>query len=180
MDLSGDGIKEASKQFQGAAAIFDEIKSRVGDLKPDQVTTDFTNESLSMLTNLSLAQAQYLFYKKASEAKMKPALLSKIAMQISEYFAEAHKFSQMNQGIRQYDGGKFSNIMLFYSHYFEASAYLVLAQHERTVVKEKATGAGKMVGLAQCACNKFMKMQTIASQVPSNYQGTHKNRLQEA
>jgi hypothetical protein len=44
---------------------------------------------LGMLSNLMLAQAQYLFYKKASESGMKAAVLTKIAMQVSEYFKKA-------------------------------------------------------------------------------------------
>jgi hypothetical protein len=49
-----------------------------------------------MLSNLMLAQAQYLFYKKASDAGMKAATLAKIAMQVSEYFTKAYDLSQTN------------------------------------------------------------------------------------
>jgi hypothetical protein len=43
-----------------------------------------------MLSALMLAQAQYLFYKMATEKKMKPEVLSKIALQISNYFKDAY------------------------------------------------------------------------------------------
>lgn len=33
-----------------------------------------------------LAQAQYLFYRKALDVGMKPPVLAKIAMQVSQYF----------------------------------------------------------------------------------------------
>jgi len=52
----------------------------VTGLNPSEVTVDFTSEALGMLSSLMLAQAQYLFYRKASEAGMKPMTLSKISM----------------------------------------------------------------------------------------------------
>ena len=42
-----------------------------------------------MNSNLCLAQAQYLFFKKASDAGMNAAVLSKIAAQVSIYFEKA-------------------------------------------------------------------------------------------
>ena len=40
-----------------------------------------------------LAQAQYLFYKKAMDHGMKASVLSKTAMQVSEYFKKAYELS---------------------------------------------------------------------------------------
>lgn len=57
MDLSGEGIKEASKMFQQAAWVFDYLKTLVTNLNPSEVSVDFTAESLGMLSNLMLAQA---------------------------------------------------------------------------------------------------------------------------
>jgi len=93
MDLSGEGIKEASKLFQQSAWTFEHLRTLVTNLQPSDVTIDFTSECLGMLSNLMLAQAQYLFYKKASDAGMKAATLSKIAMQVSEYFTKAYDLS---------------------------------------------------------------------------------------
>lgn len=75
------------------------------------MSCDFTSESLGMLTNLMLGQAQYLFYRKALEAGMKPNVLAKIAMQVSEYFKKAYDLSQTNQALKAFDGGKFANIL---------------------------------------------------------------------
>jgi hypothetical protein len=55
MDLSGDGIKDASKLFQQAAWTFDTLRTLVTNLQPSDVSCDFTSESLGMLTNLMLA-----------------------------------------------------------------------------------------------------------------------------
>lgn len=69
MNLEGDGIKYACKYMQQAAWVFEDLKQQVTQLKPGECSPDFTNECLSMLSNLMLAQAQYLFYKLATEKK---------------------------------------------------------------------------------------------------------------
>ena len=93
MSLEGDGIKYASKYMMQAAWLFDDLKQNVTQLKPGEISPDFTAETLGMLSNLMMAQAQYLFYKMATEKKMKPEVLSKIALQISHYFKEAFTLS---------------------------------------------------------------------------------------
>ena len=57
MELSGDGIKEASKLFQQAGWVFEHMKTLVTGLSPSEVTVDFSTEALGMLSNLMLAQA---------------------------------------------------------------------------------------------------------------------------
>jgi hypothetical protein len=57
MDLSGDGIKEASKLFMQAGWVFEHLRTLVTGLTPSEVTVDFTSEGLGMLSNLMLAQA---------------------------------------------------------------------------------------------------------------------------
>jgi programmed cell death 6-interacting protein len=100
MDLGGDGIKEASKLFMQAGWVFEHLRTLVTGLSPSEITVDFTSEALGMLSNLMLAQAQYLFYRKANEAGMKASILTKIAMQVSEYFKKAYELSQTNQGLK--------------------------------------------------------------------------------
>jgi hypothetical protein len=65
----------------------------VTNLQPSEISVDFTAESLGMLSNLMLAQAQYLFYKRAMDAGMKSGVLSKVAVQVSEYFKKAYELS---------------------------------------------------------------------------------------
>jgi len=77
-DLSGDGIKQASNNFQKGAWIFEHLGTMLSQLPAGENSSDFSKESLSMNSNLCLAQAQYLFYKKASDAGMKPMMLAKI------------------------------------------------------------------------------------------------------
>ena len=55
MPLDGDGIKHACKSMQQAAWVFENLKENVSQLKPGETSPDFTNESLTMLSNLMLA-----------------------------------------------------------------------------------------------------------------------------
>jgi hypothetical protein len=49
-----------------------------------------------------LAQAQYLFYKMATEKKMSPDILSKTALQIGKYFDLAYEASKKNKAITDF------------------------------------------------------------------------------
>lgn len=91
MDLSGDGIKQATKLFCQAAWVFEHMQTLVTQMPAGEATLDFSKESLTMSTNLCLAQAQYLFFRMARENKMKPLMLSKICAQISIYFQKAYE-----------------------------------------------------------------------------------------
>lgn len=63
------------------------------NLQPSEISVDLTAETLGMLSNLMLAQAQYLFYKKAMDAGMKAGVLSKVAMQVADYFRKSYELS---------------------------------------------------------------------------------------
>ena len=76
-----------------AAWVFEDLKLQITQLKPAECSPDFHIESLSMLSNLMLAQAQYLFYKLATDKKQSAETLSKVALQISVYFRQALDFS---------------------------------------------------------------------------------------
>jgi hypothetical protein len=123
MELGGDGIKMASKFFQQSAWVFEQLLAMSTQLPPDVVTTDFNKESLIMNSNLCLAQAQYLFFKKASEAGMAPSVLAKIAAQVSTYFEKAFENNQVNPQLRSFDNRKFANVLGYHSKYFMAQAY---------------------------------------------------------
>jgi len=55
MNLEDDGIKHACKYMQQAGWIFDDLRQNVTQLKPGEVTPDFTAEALGMLAALMLA-----------------------------------------------------------------------------------------------------------------------------
>lgn len=56
-DLTGDGIKIASKFFMQAAWSFENLISKASQLPANETSTDFCKETLTMCSNLCLAQA---------------------------------------------------------------------------------------------------------------------------
>ena len=42
---------------------------------------------------------------------MKANVLAKTSMQVSEYFKKAYELSQVNPGVKNFDNGKFANIL---------------------------------------------------------------------
>jgi hypothetical protein len=124
MDLSGEGTKEASKLFQQSAWLFEHLKQEASHLQATDFSMDFSNENLTMLSNLMLGQAQYLFYRKAVENKMKGSLCAKVALQVSNYFGLAYKSSLMNKHLCNFDQGRFSKVLNYHEKYFEGVAWL--------------------------------------------------------
>lgn len=96
MDLSGDNTKLAKEYFQESAWVFEHLTTVVGTLPPGEITVDLSKESLTMCSNLCLAQAQYLFFRKARESGMKGQTLAKICAQISIYFQKAYDACMIN------------------------------------------------------------------------------------
>ena len=123
MDLAGDGIKTASKLFQQAAWIFEHLISKVTQLPPSDASCDFNKETLSMNSNLCLAQAQYLFFKKASDAGMNANVLSKVAAQVAIYFEKAYEQNQTNNDLRNFQNRQFANVLAYHSKYFNAQGW---------------------------------------------------------
>lgn len=179
MDLSGDGIKEASKSFQQAAWVFDHLRTLVTNLQPTETSIDFTAESLGCLTNLMLAQAQYLFYRKAMEAGMKSSVLAKIAMQISEYFKKSYELSITNQSIKTYDSGRFSNIQNYHHFYFRAMSFMVLGIDTQKNVAETGKGMGLAVGYLRESLKILDQAKAVVGLIPSNYQENFNKKYEE-
>lgn len=145
-------------------------------LKPAEVSPDFTAECLGMLSNLMLAQAQYLFYKMATEKKMKPEVLSKIALQISYYFKEAYSLSQTNRILKAFSQGQFAGVMLYHQKYFEASAWQVLGVHRFQEAKDLGKDMGHAAGTAVRAAELFTAIQPIIATIPPEYKSNYENK----
>ena len=73
-------------RFRNAAWVFEECMKASTALPPDCYSIDFSKGALNMNTAVCLAQAQYLFLKKATDAGMPAGVLSKVAAQVAEYF----------------------------------------------------------------------------------------------
>ena len=148
MDLNGDGIKHASNYFRQAAWVFDQLISMSTQLPPASHSCDFNKEALSQNTNICLAQAQYLFYKKATDAGMNAMVLSKVAAQVAIYFGKAFELNQVNPNLRSFDNRKIANVLGYYSKYFMAQAYWWLADSKYKEATDKGAGMNFAVAYA--------------------------------
>lgn len=104
---------------------------------------------------LCLAQAQYLFFRKARENKMKSVTLAKICAQIGIYFQKAFESNQINPNLRAYDNGNFANVLGYHAKYYHAMAYLQLADGQIAFVEDKAKECGKAVAMLKVTVAKF-------------------------
>lgn len=164
MDLGGDGIKTASKNFQESAWVFEHLISQVSQLPAGEATVDFSKESLSMAQNLCLAQAQYLFFRKARDAGMKKNTLSKICAQIGIYFTKAHEDCQVNPHLRAFDAGHFANVLGYHGMYYTALSWLNLAEYQVELTNKNSKDCGKCVTQLKIAVAKLeMCKQTVGA-----------------
>jgi hypothetical protein len=180
MDLGGDGIKVASQLFRKSAWAFNHLISMSTQLAPNLSSTDFDKECLNMLSNLCLAQAQYLFFKKASDAGMQGPVLAKIAAQTAIYFDTAHRDNQVNQKLRAYQQGKFANVLGYHARYFRAQSYWHLGMFNYTEAGKKGKGMGDAASyLLQCV-NIYKEAGPFANALGGSYKQNFDAKFAEA
>jgi hypothetical protein len=122
--------------------VFNELMSMTNQIPAGEASLDFSKETLQMNSNLCLAQAQYLFFRKGSDAGLPADKLAEVSAQVAVYFQKAFENNQVNIGLRQYDQGKFANILGYHAKYFNALAYMQLAQFKYASAVKSAKGMG--------------------------------------
>ena len=180
MELGGDGIKVASKLFQQAAWVFEQLLAMSSQLPPEAATTDFTKETLTMLSNLCLAQAQYLFFKKASEAGMNAGVLAKIAAQVSIYFEKAFDNSQVNPTLRAFDNRRFANVLGYHKNYFMAQSYWQLGNTQYNEASTKGKGMNKALAFLTVCVEKFNAAKPFVDALGGPYKTNFDAKIAEA
>lgn len=90
---SDEGLKTAAKLFQQAAGIFGHLKSAAPALGQEP-TPDLSPDTLHVLSNLMLTQAQEIFVIKAIKDGMKDQVIAKLASQGEEMYADVLKSMQ--------------------------------------------------------------------------------------
>jgi len=82
--------------------------------------------------------------------------------------------------LRQYDGGRFANVLGYHASYFRAQSYWQLAQSKYTTADAKAKGMGEAVTYLRVAVAKFEEGKGFVSVIGGAYKANFDKKLAEA
>uniref|UniRef100_A0A8D3BSS4 Programmed cell death 6-interacting protein n=1 Tax=Scophthalmus maximus TaxID=52904 RepID=A0A8D3BSS4_SCOMX len=94
-----EGLKAAAKYYQLAGGAFGHIKDTVLSALNREPTMDISPETVCTLSHIMLAQAQEVFFLKATSDKMKDALIAKLANQAADFYCDAFKQCQYKDNL---------------------------------------------------------------------------------
>ncbi|KAJ3608992.1 hypothetical protein NHX12_023520, partial [Muraenolepis orangiensis] len=96
---SDEGLKAAAKYYQLASGAFGHIKDTVLSALNREPTLDISPETVGALHHIMLAQAQEVFFLKATSDKMKDAIIAKLANQAADFYGDAFKQCQYKENL---------------------------------------------------------------------------------
>uniref|UniRef100_A0A8D0H0P9 Programmed cell death 6-interacting protein n=1 Tax=Sphenodon punctatus TaxID=8508 RepID=A0A8D0H0P9_SPHPU len=97
-----EGLKAAAKHYQFASGAFQHIKDTVLSALNREPTVDISPDTVGTLSLIMLAQAQEVFFLKATRDKMKDAIIAKLANQAADYYGDAFKQCQYKDTLPKY------------------------------------------------------------------------------
>ncbi|KAI1901727.1 hypothetical protein AGOR_G00037370 [Albula goreensis] len=99
---SDEGLKAAAKFYQLASGAFAHIKDTVLSALNREPTMDISPDTVGTLSQIMLAQAQEVFFLKATSDKMKDAIIAKLANQAADFYGDAFKQCQYKENLPKY------------------------------------------------------------------------------
>uniref|UniRef100_A0A8C5MR09 Programmed cell death 6-interacting protein n=1 Tax=Leptobrachium leishanense TaxID=445787 RepID=A0A8C5MR09_9ANUR len=97
-----EALKAASRFYQLASGAFSHIKDTVLSSLNREPTVDISPDTVGTLSLIMLAQAQEVFFIKATQDKLKDALIAKLANQAADYYGDAFKQCQNKDTLPKY------------------------------------------------------------------------------
>ncbi|XP_061521162.1 programmed cell death 6-interacting protein isoform X1 [Phycodurus eques] len=97
-----EGLKNAAKYYQLASGAFGHIKDTVLSALNREPTMDIAPETAGTLSVIMLAQAQEVFFLKATTDRMKDAVIAKLSNQAAEFYGDAFKQCQYKDNLPKY------------------------------------------------------------------------------
>ncbi|XP_053190843.1 programmed cell death 6-interacting protein isoform X2 [Scomber japonicus] len=97
-----EGLKTSAKYYQLASGAFGHIKDTVLSALNREPTMDISPETVGTLSLIMLAQAQEVFFLKATSDKMKDAVIAKLANQAADFYGDAFKQCQYKDNLPKY------------------------------------------------------------------------------
>ena len=105
-----ESLQKAMKKLQLAAGIFQHLKEIVVGLLQQDPTPDLDPETLGVLAELMLAQAQEMVVTKAIKDRMKPGIVAKLCSQCDELYANVMRSMQREAVRNIWDGSWLPNV----------------------------------------------------------------------
>ncbi|KAJ8334818.1 hypothetical protein SKAU_G00404570 [Synaphobranchus kaupii] len=99
---SDEGLKAAAKFYQLSSGVFAHIKDTVLSALNREPTMDISPDTVGTLSQIMLAQAQEVFFLKATSDKMKDAIIAKLANQAADFYGDAFKQCQYKENLPKY------------------------------------------------------------------------------
>ena len=174
---SSDGLKRAAAGFQEAAGIFAMLREGSPYKAPAISGTDVSVECAAMLERLMLAQAQECFFEKvvgaagvdpdASAPKPNPKIAARVAMQVSAYYADAHRAVTSSSRL----SGHFDKAWIMH---IQGKATLFHAYAERAAAvaakdDESGDGIGEELCRLKSALDLCADLKRYLAHVPENH-----------
>ncbi|XP_077362543.1 programmed cell death 6-interacting protein isoform X2 [Festucalex cinctus] len=94
-----EGLKNAAKYYQLASGAFAHIKDTVLSALNREPTMDIAPETVGTLSIIMLAQAQEVFFLKATTDRMKDAIIAKLSNQAADFYGDAFKQCQYKDNL---------------------------------------------------------------------------------
>ncbi|XP_061678393.1 programmed cell death 6-interacting protein isoform X2 [Syngnathoides biaculeatus] len=94
-----EGLKNAAKYYQLASGAFGHIKDTVLSALNREPTMDIAPETVGALSVIMLAQAQEVFFLKATTDRMKDGVIAKLSNQAADFYGDAFKQCQYKDNL---------------------------------------------------------------------------------
>ncbi|XP_064193749.1 programmed cell death 6-interacting protein-like [Anguilla rostrata] len=94
-----EGRRTAAKLYQLASGTFCHIRDTVLSALSQEPTVDISPDITSALSHIMLAQAQEVFFLKATADRMKSAIIAKLANQAADLYGEACRQCQSKENV---------------------------------------------------------------------------------
>ncbi|XP_006269650.1 programmed cell death 6-interacting protein isoform X1 [Alligator mississippiensis] len=151
-----EGLKAAAKYYQFASGAFQHIKDTVLSALNREPTVDISPDTVGTLSLIMLAQAQEVFFLKATRDKMKDAIIAKLANQAADYYGDAFKQCQYKDTLPKY---------FYFQEVFPvlAAKHCLMqanAQYHQSILAKQQKKFGEEIGRLQHASDL---VKTVAS-----------------
>lgn len=111
---------------------------------------------------------------------MNPAVLSKIAAQVSLYFDKAFQANQVSSDLRSFDSRKFANVMGYHSKYFQAQSYWQLGSSLFKKANDEGRGMALAIANLTVCVERFNEAKGFADSLGGAYKSNFDAKAAEA